>query len=401
MSRLRIVTLAGDADAEAALASELARREDVELVFRCVDRVELLGALRGGDLDAVVSVGAPPWLDAQSAAEAARSGTGVVGVVGDADAAERLAALGAALVPAGAPADEVVARCRVADVPEPRPLPSAQPSRPDGKLVAVWGPKGAPGRTSVAIELACELASDEPATILVDGDPYGGDVVQLLGVLDDLPTIVWAARLAARDELDPARLALDLRRAGERGPVLLPGLPRAELWPDVSEYGWGRLLTTMRAAFRVVVCDVGFCLEGDASPYPGAGDGRNRIARATIAAADRVVAVCGAGPTAIKTFLWSYPHVSQLADPDDVIVVANRVPPGSERDVGELVRRHTGKRPVAYVPDRPGDFARAVRDGVPVRAVAPHVGAALRPVVTALGGAPRSAGLLARLAGRT
>lgn len=400
MSALRVVTLAGDADAEAALASELARRDDVELVFRCVDRVELLGALRGGDLDAIVSVGAPPWLDAQSANEAARAGAGVVGVVADAAAADRLAALGAALVPAGAPVDEVVARCRVAETPAERPLPSAQPSRADGPLVAVWGPKGAPGRTSIAIELAAELATREPATILVDADAYGGDVVQLLGVIEELPTIVWAARLAARDELDPARLALDLRRAGERGPVLLPGIPRADLWADVSEYGWDRLLSVVRAAFRVVVCDVGFCLEGDASPYPGAGEGRNRVARATVAAADRVIAVCGASPTALKTFLWSFGHLTDLVDPDDVLVVANRVAPGGERDVGELLRRHTGKRPVAYVPDRPGDFARAVDAGVPVRAVAPHVGAALRPVVTALGGTPRSAGLLARLAGR-
>ena len=42
-----------------------------------------------------------------------------------------------------------------------------------GTVVAVWGPTGAPGRTTVAITLADELARLGHETLLVDADVYG------------------------------------------------------------------------------------------------------------------------------------------------------------------------------------------------------------------------------------
>jgi CO dehydrogenase nickel-insertion accessory protein CooC1 len=158
----------------------------------------------------------------------------------------------------------------------------------------------------------------------------------------------------------------------------------------------------MRAAFRFTVCDVGFCLEPENSPYPGIGEGRNRIARATVASADHVVAVCNATPLGLKNFLWSFEQVADLADPDGVVVVANRVASGAEKEVADLLRRHVGKRPVAYVPARQNDFARAAMDGRPVREIAPgsDVCAAMKAVVAAFGGRVRPSGLLSRLSGR-
>lgn len=63
MRALRIVTLSGDPQLEPSLAVRLGSHPVVELVMRCLDRVELLGAIRGLELDAIVSVGAPTWLD--------------------------------------------------------------------------------------------------------------------------------------------------------------------------------------------------------------------------------------------------------------------------------------------------------------------------------------------------
>jgi MinD-like ATPase involved in chromosome partitioning or flagellar assembly len=401
MNTLRIVTLAGDSEQEAVLARSLSSRSDIELLLRCVDRIELLGAVRSGGLDAVVSVGAPTWFERQEADEAARAGIRIVGVVSQPLDADRLAGLGASLVPWDAGVEEIIERCRSGEL-TPRLLPSTQPSVPTGRLIAVWGPKGAPGRTTIAIELAAELSSAQSSTFLVDGDPYGGDVLQLLGVAEELPTVVWAARMAAKDELDAARLAIDLRRAGRGGPILLPGLPRAELWADVSEYGWQQLLTVARAAFRRTVCDVGFCLEPDVAPYPNGAAGRNRMAREAVRNADHVVAVCRADPVGIKNFLWAFEELKELVDHDMIVVVANRVRSGHEREVGEIIKRYLGKRPAAYIPDRPQDVARAVMAGVPIRAVRPgsDISSAVRGLVASLGGSMRAEGLLSRLSAR-
>jgi hypothetical protein len=53
-----------------------------------------------------------------------------------------------------------------------------------GRLVAVWGPTGAPGRTTVAVGIAGELALAGVPTLLADADTYGGSVAQVLGFLD-------------------------------------------------------------------------------------------------------------------------------------------------------------------------------------------------------------------------
>lgn len=399
---MRVVTLAGDSELEPAIAAQLGERRDVELVLRCLDRVELLAAIRGGDLDAIVSVGAPDWLDARCVAEAADRSTTLVALAEDDWERERLAGRAGAVLSKDASIDEIVERCSAPGGPPARGAYSSQPSVPRGELIAVWGPKGAPGRTTVAIELAAELAACDRDTLLVDGDPYGGDVVQLLGVVDELPTIVWASQMAAKEELDAARLSLDLRRAGRNGPVLLPGLVRAELWAEISEFGWRQLLTVALASFAYSVCDIGFCLEASRAVVAAAGEGRNMIARTTVAEAHRVVAVCRADPVGIKSFLWAAEELRRLVDLDRVLVVANRVHPSEQQDVAEVLRKHLGKRPIAYIPDRPSDLVKAVRAGMAVRDNTPgsDIAPAVRSLAAAMGARVGARGLLTRLAGR-
>jgi Flp pilus assembly CpaE family ATPase len=174
------------------------------------------------------------------------------------------------------------------------------------------------------------------------------------------------------------------------------------LWPEVSHFGWQQLVTAARAAFRVTVCDVGFCLEPEGSAYGPANEGRNRLARNAIDAADHVVAVFRADPVGIKTFLWSFDDLRSLVDRDRIIMVANRVTPGTEPEIAEIVRRHTGKRPLAYVPDSPAELWAAVSRGMAVRDVKPgsDFTSAVRTLAAAVGGEPRPQGFLTRLAGR-
>lgn len=402
MIPIRVATLTGDPEREPVLAAQLDARHDVKLVLRCVDRVELLAAIRGGELDALVSVGNPQWFDREAAAEAANAEIRLVALTEDQSEAERLSALGAVLLMPDATPAEVIETCRTSQAVVPAARLNGQPAGKEGRLIGVWGSKGAPGRTSIAMEIGVQLALEEEDALLVDADTYGGDVLQLGGITEELPTIVWATRMAAKDELTSGTLFTQLRKVGRRGPVVLPGLPRAELWPEVSDYGWRQLLQVARALFRHTVVDVGFCLEPDPTPYPGPSEGRNRIARTTIREADHVVAVCRADPIGIKNFLWSFDELRSLIDVDRVLIVANRVGPRTEREVGELLRKHLGKRPVAYVPNRPAEFARSGFTGISLgeSGNGPDVSAAVRTVAAALGGRMRTRGLLATLGGR-
>ena len=75
-----------------------------------------------------------------------------------------------------------------------------------GKIIAVWGTHGAPGRSTLALALAAYL-NEQGSTILVDCDINAPAQVQLLGLPEDSSGLASAARLATHSVLSvPARL---------------------------------------------------------------------------------------------------------------------------------------------------------------------------------------------------
>ena len=126
--------------------------------------------------------------------------------------------------------------------------------------MAVWGPAGAPGRTTVAVAVAAELAARRRRTTLVDADPYGGAVAQQLGILDEVSGLLAAARLAGSGALE-AKFGSVQRAVGEHLTVVT-GLPRPDRWVEVRAGAVEHLLE-VAAAHGDVVVDTGFSLESD------------------------------------------------------------------------------------------------------------------------------------------
>jgi MinD-like ATPase involved in chromosome partitioning or flagellar assembly len=399
LNRFRIATVAGDPDIEPAIASGLSTVEGIEVVLRCLDRTETLAAIRSG-AQAIVCAGLPGWLDLELAREARLNGCNLVAVLDDAEEVRRAERLNIATLPRDADLPRIMAAC-VAEVSVAEPAPPIRGSR-TGRLITVWGPKGAPGRSTIAIELAAQLASSYESTILADADTYGGDILQMLGVVDEIPSIVWAARMAAKDELHDDRLSNDLRPAWKGGPALLPGIARPELWAEISESAWSELLRVMIHSFAFAVCDAGFCFEPPARIYPESGDGRNAIARISLREANHVVAVCRADPVGIKSFLWALEPLKDIVDLERVFIVVNRVRSGEETEIGDLLQKHCGKRPVAFIPDNPRVFEEAIYEGRSVTELKPRSDVALRirSLTTAVGGRVPASGFLSRLSGR-
>jgi len=91
----------------------------------------------------------------------------------------------------------------------------------------VWGPNGAPARTTVALNLASELAFLGQTTVLVGADTYGGCIAQALFLLDEAPGLATAT---GRQTRAAWTLAPSARLAPEvwPGPRVLTGLPKAE-----------------------------------------------------------------------------------------------------------------------------------------------------------------------------
>ncbi len=391
--KTRVVTLSGDAQREASLAIALSNHPEVELLLRCVDRVELLGAIRSGRVDAIVSIGQPDWFDRQCRAEAALAGARVV-MIGPTDVTGWPD--GTAVLPAGASIAEIVAFAL--DSPPIAGESAAIDEQRRGQLIAVWGPKGAPGRTRVAIELACEISRRDDPALLVDADPYGGDVAQLLGLVEELPTIIWASRLAAKGALSAAEIASELRRIGSDGPIALPGLPRSELWAEVSDFAWRELLDVVGRQFLYSIVDVGFCLE---PPTGSAVLDRNRMARAAVSTADRVIAVCRPDPVGVKNFIWAFAELSDLVRDIPISIVLNRTNARQAREAASLLRRHLGRSIAAVVPEMDGVVATALTRGLAAREIDRNgdLAAAMATLVALIGAPARHRGVMGRLAG--
>ena len=258
------------------------------------------------------------------------------------------------------------------------------------RVIAVWGPTGAPGRTTLATALAAELAGRGCEVLLVDADTYGGSVAQTLGLLDEAPGIAAACRAADHGTLDVPALA---RLAPTVTPRLrvLTGLPKAERWPEVRAAALERVIELSRELVTVVVVDCGFCLEDDEElSYDTAAPRRNEATLTSLASADVVMAVSGADPVALQRFVRGLQELGSVPSPPPVPVV-NRVRSAAvgskpEARIAESLLRFAGLESVRFVPDDPATVDAAVLAGRSVVEFAPDsaVSRAVADLATAL-----------------
>ena len=224
-----------------------------------------------------------------------------------------------------------------------------------GEIIAVWGPIGSPGRTTVALTLAAEYAAAGVDVLLIDADTYGSSVAQSLGLLDDTPGLAAVARAAEQGTLDVPAL---LRRAPEVTQRLrvLTGLPRADRWPEVRDAAMSHILDVARRAAEVVVVDCGFSLEADEElSYDTAAPRRNATTLTTLEQADHLVAVGAGEPVGLQRLVRGLTELGHVPSPPPVVVVtrvrSSAAGPHPGTAIRELLGRFSGVEDVALVPD--------------------------------------------------
>ncbi|MCW2694802.1 MAG: hypothetical protein JWM67_3406 [Mycobacterium sp.] len=381
--RLAVLVAVDDEPSAVALLATLEAEPTVVVARRCVDVADLVGAAAAGiGRVALVSSGLRR-LDGGMLDRLRQADVGIVGVVpaaGDPEVGERrLRQLGVArVVGAGVGRAELttVLRAAAAGIQSPgdpgRPadvgparIPAPQRPAPEesahalwaeeGQVVAVWGPAGAPGRTSLAVNVAAELAAGAGVTLLVDADTYAASIAQLLGMLEEAPGIAAAARLADAGTLDVPALAGCARDLGG-GLLVLTGLPRADRWPEVRGPAAGVVLSRARALAPWTVVDCGFCLEDDEElSYDTVAPRRNAVTLAVLEEADVVLVVGAADPVGIARLLRGLDELRAAVPGATPLVVLNKVrgsgPAGAvARDAATLLARHAGVTPAATVP---------------------------------------------------
>ncbi len=385
-----IVALAPGREAEVATA--IGAHPGLSVARRCADLTEALAAAQAG-VGAVLVTSEHPRLDRAAIRRLGKLGLEIVGVPTAPAARDAMLALGVGtvLAPGVAPADvaEVVhalASETVGEAPDEPPEILVEDAAPQGRVVAVWGPAGAPGRTTLAVNIAVEATRAGVDAMLIDADSYGGGVAAALGVLDEAPGIAALARAASRGEMTEALVARHAVRV-DAGVRLVSGISRADRWRELTPAALEEIWEAARSAAELVVIDTGFSLEAaDALGDPD----RNATTLSALAAADVVVAVGSAEPLGIQRLVQGLSDLSSATDARRMVVV-NRVRSSvagasPERAVADALARYASVAETWTVPFDPKACDASALRGAALAECAPR--SSVRRAIAALA-APR------------
>ncbi|CAN5281879.1 P-loop NTPase [soil metagenome] len=253
------------------------------------------------------------------------------------------------------------------------------PQSARGRVIAVWGPSGAPGRTSVAIGIAAELASLGHSVALDDVDTHGAAIAPTLGLLDEAPGFAAACRLAGAGALTRTELERIGQRYGADASAfwVLTGIGRASRWPELSSDRVRDAIGECRSWVEYTVLDMASSIENDEEISSDLfAPRRNAATLAALREADVVVAVGAADPVGLSRFLRAHVDLTELVEPDRVLVVMNKVrssaigldPAGQ---VAQTLTRFGGIDAAALVPLDQSGYDAAILSGRTLADVAP------------------------------
>lgn len=419
------VATAISARLEARFAAELDDVEDASLARRCADVEELLTVAEAGGISIAAISPDFPGMNGSVIAELALRGTSVLGVVAptsptDARQCEAWALSHVHLVGSG----ELEALVRsierlpvtvgasgVADAPAMAadngsdvvpdtelfdPHERHENARGAGaRIITVWGPSGAPGRTTCALHLAQALGSDGP-TLLVDADTVAPACAPMLGLLDEAPGILAAARLVDAGTLNVAQLRT-VTASVDEGFDVLTGIGRASRWHELSRFHLGSVLDQAVQAYRWIVIDIASDLSVDESLlYDTLAPVRAGAGLEAVERSDVLLALAACDPIGLQRFVVDWEEVGRT-HPDARVVVSK----GRERSVGgspekvvaKALTRFADVTPVAVLPDAHAHLDEAVLAGKllgTTRPASDYV-EAMRKLAESLGAAPSAA----------
>ncbi|HEY3001829.1 MAG TPA: hypothetical protein VGJ44_05725 [Kribbellaceae bacterium] len=338
---------------EADVVRRAEQAPNLRVVRRCVDMADVLAAAASGQARAVLIAEDLPRLNADAVAMLHGRRIAVVALVDPGDSAgepsgeDRLTRIGIERILPADVSPEDLARA-VSDAVDSGPpattthfaggfVPATGsepvPQEPrglsgTGRLVAVWGPTGAPGRTTVAIGLASELSAMGVSTLLADADVYGGTVAQSLGMLDETSGLAAAARSAGSGSLDVPVLARQARQVNQHL-LVLTGLSRADRWTELRPTSVESVWSTARSLAPCTVVDTGFAIESDEEiSFDTMAPRRNGATLATLEEADEVVVVGSADPIGLTRLIRAVHELRAAVPAVTARVVVNRLRSG-------------------------------------------------------------------------
>ena len=343
------VLLAVDFEFDLILFELLSEIDDVTIVARPADEVELLAHCRTGGADVVIIGRYFPGLDAEVVAAITASGAKVLGFGDDAHVLEAVGIT--AVVATDADATTMAAAIddiRAATVVPPRPMMPPGPVSGAGVIITVWGTGSSPGRTLTAVNLADQASRQGRRSVVVDADTVSGMVASTLGLTEE------SSHLASlcRSQTDP------VNRLGQHAVPhaairenfhVVTGLTRPERWPEIRASVLEAVLKRLAKVYDVVIVDVSDRIDPDddlADPFYD----RHCATRAALEAADIVLVLAAGEPIGLQRLVKLLGTPRAEAVRDKMRLVITKVRPSAVghpaetriREVSTVSSNHSG-----------------------------------------------------------
>lgn len=293
------VLLAVDFEFDLILFELLSEVDEVTIVARPADEVELLALCRTGSADVVIVGQYFPGLDAEVIAAILATGTAVLGFGNDAEA---LDAAGIGRSVASTADAETISQAlddiRDSTIVPPRPTAPPGTVRGQGRIITVWGTGSSPGRTLTAVNLGDHGARQGHRSVVVDADTVAAMVATTLGLTEESAHLASLCRLEV-EKMPPTDLA-SLPHAMIREDFhAITGLTRPDRWPEIRASALAGVLARLAKMFDLVVVDVSDRVDPDddfADPFYD----RHCATRAALEAADTVLVLAAGDPIGLQ-----------------------------------------------------------------------------------------------------
>jgi MinD-like ATPase involved in chromosome partitioning or flagellar assembly len=246
-------------------------------------------------------------------------------------------------------------------------------------VIACWGPAGSPGKSTLATNIASELALSGQRVLLIDLDTLAPSIALSLGLVDTPAGLSACLRLVeqqrfTKDEYERLTVSITLGRHELR---FMPGLISPHRWPEVTPERLEKLFASLVGMVDHVVLDLPQATEFKSQvihPSTLANDDsftRDSLLRNVLTKASKLVLVSGCDAVSAQRFLISAEYLENLNRTAQVYVVVNRYRTSTlgsnAKDELEQTYQNLAKLRIdCFIPEDSQNIDKAMLNGLPL-----------------------------------
>ncbi len=242
-------------------------------------------------------------------------------------------------------------------------------------VISIWGPTGSPGRTTVAINLAAELAAQGKKVALVDADTYGGAIATYLAIPGESSAIATLCRLAEAQSLAVEAVATEAHQVlcGQNTLSVFSGISRPERWVEISSSRMKQTIDFLQTQFEIVVLDLGFNLEADEEITSDLfAPRRNAATLSALNSSKLIVEVVSNNALSLARFIRAHAKLNEEYPDIEKLTVINFASRSAfQSDAAKSLQRFAGMRNIFHIRSDSQTIESSQQKGLPLVQVAP------------------------------